>query len=64
MVGVSRKSFIGAVSGAQIDERMPGSLAAVTAAVLKGVDIVRVHDVRETVQALAVASGIREHVSC
>jgi dihydropteroate synthase len=64
MVGASRKSFIGAVSGASVDERMPGSLAAATAAVLKGVDMVRVHDVRETVQALAVASVIREHVSC
>jgi dihydropteroate synthase len=64
MVGASRKSFIGAVSGASVDERMPGSLAAATVAVLNGVDMVRVHDVRETVQALAVASVIREHVSC
>ncbi|MDF1536604.1 MAG: dihydropteroate synthase [bacterium] len=64
MVGASRKSFIGAVSGADVDERIPGSLAAVTAAVLRGADMVRVHDVSETVQALAVATGIREHVQC
>jgi dihydropteroate synthase len=43
---------------------LPGSLAAVTAAVLKGVDLVRVHDVCETVQAVSIANGIREFTQC
>jgi dihydropteroate synthase len=58
MVGVSRKSFIGHFSGARVDERLPGSLAAMVTAVSRGADIVRVHDVAETVQALAVTRGI------
>jgi len=60
MAGASRKSFIGYLSGASVEERLPGSLAAATAAVLRGADIVRVHDVAETVQAMAVTRGIRE----
>jgi dihydropteroate synthase len=59
MIGASRKSFIGHYSGAAVDDRLPGSLAAVVASALKGADIVRVHDITETVQALAVADGIR-----
>jgi dihydropteroate synthase len=59
-VGVSRKSFIGAVAG--VDDpagRLPGSLAATGAAVLAGADLVRAHDVAETVQAVRVAAAIR-----
>jgi dihydropteroate synthase len=44
--------------------RLAGSLAAVTAAVLKGVDLVRVHDVKETAQAVSIANGIREFTQC
>jgi dihydropteroate synthase len=54
LVGVSRKSFIAALSGAGAEERLPGSLAAACAARAKGASIFRVHDVAETVQALAV----------
>jgi dihydropteroate synthase len=55
LVGVSRKSFIGALSGEpQPDRRLGGSLAAGVFAVSQGAAIIRVHDVRETVQALRV----------
>jgi dihydropteroate synthase len=56
VLGASRKGFIGAVSGRGEDAsaRLPGSLAAALAAVARGADIVRVHDVAATVQALAV----------
>jgi dihydropteroate synthase len=53
LVGVSRKSFIGAVAGEpDAGSRLGGSLAAALFAVLRGASILRVHDVRETVQAL------------
>jgi len=59
LVGPSRKSFIGHLTGAPADTRLPGTLAAVCAAVTSGAHIVRVHDVAETVQALAVTDAIR-----
>ncbi len=59
MVGASRKSFIGALTGADVEHRMPGSVGAAVAAALKGADMVRVHDVAETVQAMAVVSGMK-----
>ncbi|MFM2130125.1 MAG: dihydropteroate synthase [Pseudomonadota bacterium] len=59
LAGVSRKSFIGHLAGiAHPRERMPGSLAAMLWAVGQGVQIVRVHDVAETAQALAVWQGV------
>ena len=59
-VGVSRKSFIGAVAGVEDPaERLPGSLAATAAAVLGGAHVIRAHDVAETVQAVRVAQAIR-----
>jgi dihydropteroate synthase len=55
LIGVSRKSFIGAMSGeTEAARRLGGSLAGGLFAVLKGASILRVHDVRETVQALSV----------
>ena len=59
-VGVSRKSFIGALLG-QSDprERLVGSLAATAAAVLNGADLIRTHDVAETCQVVRVAQAIR-----
>ena len=53
-VGLSRKSTIGALTGREVGERTAGSLAAALAAVARGAAIVRVHDVRETVDALKV----------
>ncbi len=64
MVGASRKSFLGALTGAPVLERTTGSVAAAAAAVFRGADIVRVHDVAPTVEALAVVSRIRGHRSC
>ena len=59
--GASRKRMIGALSGeAAADQRMPGSLALALAAVGQGAQIVRVHDVPETVQALRVWRGLRD----
>ncbi len=55
LVGPSRKSFIGAVSGAPAEKRLAGTVAACVTAVLNGARIVRVHDVAEVKQALAVA---------
>jgi dihydropteroate synthase len=59
-VGVSRKSFVGEIAGEpDPGRRLPGSLAAVAAAVLGGAHLVRAHDVAETVQAVRVAESIR-----
>jgi len=54
LAGVSRKSMIGALVGKPVDQRMAGSVAGALAAVRHGARIVRVHDVAETVDALAV----------
>ena len=54
LVGWSRKSSIGAVTGCEVDERMVPSVAAALLAVERGARIVRVHDVAPTVQALKV----------
>jgi dihydropteroate synthase len=59
LVGPSRKSFIGAVTGAPVADRLAGTLAAVTAAVLAGAEFVRVHDVAPARQAGLVAAAIR-----
>ena len=59
LAGVSRKRFIGALTGEPVAvRRMPGSLAAALAALDRGATILRVHDVAETVQALHVWRGI------
>ena len=59
LLGASRKSFIGALDGgAGPDQRLGGSIAAALAGAAAGVAAVRVHDVRETVQALAVWTAI------
>jgi dihydropteroate synthase len=59
LVGPSRKSFIGALTGAPPEERLPGTLAAVTASVLGGATFVRVHDVAAARQAVRVAMALR-----
>lgn len=60
VIGASRKGFIGHLTGRESGpDRMPGSLAAVAAAALGGAAIVRVHDVRETVDFLKVFHSIR-----
>lgn len=58
VIGASRKKFIGHLTGREGRERVHGSLAAVAAAAAGGASIVRVHDVRETVDFLRVFSAI------
>ena len=60
LLGVSRKSFIGALTGANVTERLPGSLACACLAVAAGVQIIRTHDVAETIQAVRVTEAILE----
>jgi len=60
-IGASRKRMIGALANeAPADKRLPGSLALALKAVEQGAQIVRVHDVPETVQALKVWRGVRD----
>ena len=59
LVGTSRKSFIGKLLDLPVTERLEGTTATVVAAVLRGADIVRVHDVKEMVRAVRVADHIR-----
>lgn len=60
VVGASRKSFLGALlGGAPVGERLEASVAAAVLAARQGAQIVRVHDVRPTVRALAVVDGMR-----
>lgn len=61
LLGVSRKSFIGKLSGAAAADRLPGSLAATLLAVGDGVQLIRTHDVAATRQALQVAGTIGEY---
>ncbi|MEW5765502.1 MAG: dihydropteroate synthase [Acidobacteriota bacterium] len=58
LVGVSRKSLIGALTGAPVGERLPGTLALHAAALLGGARIFRVHDVAEHRQALLCAAAL------
>lgn len=61
LLGVSRKSFIGRVAGGAVPpkDRLPGSLAAALAGLDRGAQILRVHDVAETLQAVAMWEAIR-----
>jgi dihydropteroate synthase len=54
VVGASRKSFIGKVTGKEAEDRLPGSIAAAVLAAQNGASILRVHDVPETHQALQI----------
>jgi dihydropteroate synthase len=58
LVGLSRKSTLGAITGRDVGERMAASIAAALAAAVRGARILRVHDVRETVDALAVWNAV------
>ncbi len=59
LAGWSRKSSLGVVTGLEVDQRMVPSVAAAVLAVERGASVVRVHDVRETVAALAVWSAMQ-----
>jgi len=58
LVGISRKSTLGQITGRSVDERMPASLAAAVIAVIRGAAVVRAHDVRATVDALKVVEAV------
>ena len=62
LTGASRKSFIGMLSPTEgkADERLGGSIAAAVIAVANGADIVRVHDVAQTVSALKLLQAVKE----
>jgi len=59
MVGTSRKSFIGKITGRPVDERLYGTLATIASAYSKGARIFRVHDVKETVDFLKVFTAVK-----
>ncbi|MEX1045997.1 MAG: dihydropteroate synthase [Actinomycetota bacterium] len=58
LVGPSRKSFIGQILDAEVDERLEGTAGAVALLVERGANIVRVHDVREMVRVVRVVEAI------
>ena len=58
LAGLSRKSMLGALTGQEVGQRLPASLAAALSAVERGANIVRVHDVRATVDALKVWNAV------
>lgn len=60
LVGTSRKSFIGAVLDAPVNERVLGTAATVSFAVEKGADIIRVHDVKEMLQVIRMTEAMKE----
>ncbi|RLF46765.1 MAG: dihydropteroate synthase, partial [Thermoplasmata archaeon] len=59
LVGPSRKSFIGQILDLPVEERLEGTLGAISVCALKGADIVRVHDVREARRAIDVVNAIK-----
>ena len=59
LVGTSRKSFLGKLFGQGPGERLEGTAASLTAAILQGADIVRVHDVKEMTRVARVAEALR-----
>jgi dihydropteroate synthase len=60
LAGLSRKSTLGELTGKPVDERVAASVAAAVIAVMNGADIVRVHDVEATVDAMRIARAVKE----
>ena len=58
LVGLSRKSMIGNLLNRDVEQRLAGSLSAATIAAQRGADIIRVHDVQATVDALTVLKAV------
>lgn len=61
LIGTSRKSFIGSILGTEVDERLEGTIASKVAAVMGGVDFVRVHDVKEVSRAMNLIDRIMRY---
>ncbi len=60
LVGLSRKSMLGTILDASVEERLYGGLAAAALAVWQGAHIIRTHDVRPTVEVLKVCNALKE----
>jgi dihydropteroate synthase len=60
LVGLSRKSFIGQITGRDVNERLAGSLAGLVWCILKGVNVLRVHDVPESIDAVRITEALKE----
>ena len=58
LIGTSRKSTIGAVTNAEINDRLFGTAATITAAICAGIDVVRVHDAAQMTQAIRMTDAI------
>ena len=58
MVGLSRKSFIGEITGRQAEERLAGTLAANAAALMGGARIIRIHDVKEHIDLVKMMHAL------
>jgi dihydropteroate synthase len=58
VIGTSRKSFIGRIDGSEVGDRLGGTIASSVLAAAEGADVLRVHDVAETVQAIRVAEAV------
>ena len=63
LVGMSRKSMIGQILNNSVDERLAGSLALATIAAQAGAQIIRVHDVQETVDVIAIVNAFRDYTA-
>jgi dihydropteroate synthase len=59
LAGLSRKSLIGAITGAPVDDRLGGSIALAVLAAQHGARLLRVHDVQQTAQALAMLAAVQ-----
>ena len=58
VIGTSRKSFLGKIDGSRVEDRLGGTVASSVTAAANGADVLRVHDVAETAQAVRVAEAI------
>ena len=61
LLGVSNKSLIGNVCGADKNDRLPGTIALNTIGIMSGVSFIRVHDVAAHAQAIKVATGVLQY---
>ena len=58
VLGISRKSILGAILDKPVDERMIGGITAAVSSIMQGASIIRTHDVEETRQAITVLNAI------
>lgn len=60
LVGLSRKSMLGLITGKEVNQRLSASLSAAVIAAMSGATIIRVHDVTETKDALAIVQAVQK----